>query len=73
MKAECKLYNHQEVMLSLLREHDRYAFFMEQGTGKTLPMLVRILELVNSGTIRNALIVCPRAVKGSWERDISNF
>lgn len=46
---------------------------MEQGTGKTLPSLVRICELLKSGEIQRGLICCPKSVIGSWERDIALF
>ena len=67
------LFEHQRTILDLLHDHPYFAIFAEQGTGKTLPMLVHILELLKSGHIRDALIVCPKAVRGSWERDIAGF
>ena len=41
--------------------------------GKTLPSLCRILELIKTGQVKQALIVCPKSVIGSWERDIELF
>lgn len=35
--------------------------------------LCRIYELLQTGEINNALVVCPKSVIGSWERDIENF
>ena len=67
------LAKHQEVALSYLRIHDSFALFMEQGTGKTVPSLVRILELLESGKAKNALVVAPKSTLGSWERDIELF
>lgn len=67
------LYQHQKMMLSLLRAHDAFAIFAEQGTGKTLPMLMRISELLESGKAQDALVVCPKAVMGSWVRDIEKL
>ena len=46
---------------------------MEQGTGKTLTTLFRLAELAESGRIDSALIVAPKAVLASWERDIEKF
>ena len=68
-----KLAKHQEVALSHLRIHDSFALFMEQGTGKTVPTLVRILELLESGKAKNAMVVAPKSTLGSWERDIELF
>ena len=67
------LYRHQEIALSHLRMNDSFALFMEQGTGKTLTILMRISELIRSGRARSVLIVAPKAVLGSWERDIEKF
>ena len=68
-----KLYDHQKVALAYLRLNDSFALFMEQGTGKTIPALVRILELLKSGEIENALIVGPKSALGAWERDLEKF
>lgn len=68
-----ELYQHQKVALAHLRMHNEFALFMEQGTGKTLTVLSRIAELLESGKAHTALIVCPKAVMGSWERDCGKF
>ena len=65
-----ELYDHQETALGLLRINDGFALFMEQGTGKTFPVLFRLAELAESGRVRNALIVAPKAVCASWEDKI---
>lgn len=67
------LYRHQMVELALMRLNDSFAIFAEQGTGKTLPILFRLLELIKSGRVQRALIVCPKAVMGSWMRDMDKF
>lgn len=68
-----KLYRHQEIALSYLRFNDSFALFMEQGTGKTIPALMRILELLKAEEIIDALIVAPKSALGAWERDIEKF
>lgn len=67
------LYHHQKVILSHLRIHNAFAIFAEQGTGKTMPVLMRIEELLTSGKAVDALVVCPKAVMGSWKRDIDKL
>ena len=67
------LYRHQEIALAHLRMNDAFALYMEQGTGKPLTILSRIAELLRSGRVRSVLIVAPKAVLGSWERDIEKF
>ena len=46
---------------------------MEQGCGKTLPTLFRLLGLCKQGKIQNALIVAPKATMGAWYRDMEMF
>ena len=64
------LYDHQKTALGLLRVNDGFALFMEQGTGKTFPILFRLAELAESGRIASALIVAPKAVCTSWREKI---
>lgn len=68
-----KLYRHQEIALSYMRLNNFFALFMEQGTGKTIPSLCRILDLLKSGEIEDALVVAPKSALGAWERDIELF
>ena len=68
-----KLYRHQEIALSYLRTNDFFALFMEAGTGKTIPSLFRVLDLLKSGAIEEALIVAPKSALGAWERDTELF
>lgn len=56
-----------------MRANDYFALFMEQGTGKTIPSLCRILDLARSGAISEALVVAPKSALGAWERDIELF
>ena len=68
-----KLYRHQEIALSYMRSNNFFALFMEQGTGKTIPSLYRILDLLKAGKITNALVVAPKSALGAWDRDIELF
>lgn len=68
-----KLFRHQEIALSYMRTNKFFALFMEQGTGKTIPSLVRVLDLLESGEIKDALVIAPKSTLGSWERDIELF
>ena len=56
-----------------MRTNDYFALFMEQGTGKTIPSLCRIRDLLRSGAISEALVVAPKSALGAWERDIELF
>lgn len=68
-----KLYSHQETALDLLRLNDGFALFMEQGTGKSFPVLFRLVELIEQEKIKSFAIVAPKAVLGSWEEKISQL
>lgn len=68
-----KLYRHQKIALSYMRSNNYFALFMEQGTGKTIPSLFRILDLLKDGSIEDALVVAPKSALGAWERDIELF
>lgn len=68
-----KLYRQQEIALSYMRSNNYFALFMEQGTGKTIPSLFRILDLLKSGAIEDALVVAPKSALGAWERDLELF
>ena len=59
--------------MSYMRSNNYFALFMEQGTGKTIPALTRILDLLKSGKIVDALVVAPKSALGAWERDIEKF
>lgn len=68
-----KLYKHQKIELELLENNKGFAILSEQGTGKTLPMLVHICNLLMYGEINNALIITTCSAIGSWYRDINKF
>lgn len=68
-----ELYHHQEIALSYMRSNNFFALYMEMGTGKTLTALCRILDLLKSGSITEALVVAPKSALGAWERDIELF
>lgn len=67
------LFEHQKLALQYMKLNDSFALFMEQGTMKTLPTLIRILELLKENEIKDALIVAPKAAMGAWYRDIEKF
>lgn len=50
-----------------------YLWSKVNGTGKTIPALSRILDLLKSGSIIDALVVAPKSALGAWERDIEKF
>lgn len=67
------LYKHQIIAYNYLLSEESFALFAEQGTGKTLSMLKRIVDGLRDGEFRNALVVAPKAVMGAWVRDQQFF
>lgn len=68
-----KLFDHQKKELFLLSTHPQFAILAEQGTGKTLPVLYHLTNLIMENKVKSALIVSPKFVKGSWYRDIQKL
>ena len=64
---------HQKVALSYLRTNDYFALFMEAGTSKTYPTLIRILDLLKSGKIEDAVVIGTKSILASWVRDLDFF
>ena len=60
-------------MVELATQNKSFAFFCEQGTGKTLGVLCHLCNLFMAREIENALVICPASVKGSWNRDIEKL
>lgn len=67
------LFDHQKYILDLLTENDRYMVLAEQGTGKTLPLLIHLSNLIMAGDVGGALIMAPLSGLGSWQRDIGKL
>lgn len=67
------LYDHQVTALNYLRLNDGFALFLDQGTGKTFPVLFRLVELAASGRIKSALVVAPASVCASWHDKIAKL
>ena len=62
--TDIRLYDHQKLALSYMRYNGNFALFLEQGLGKTLIALTRVLELIKEGEVRSTLVVCPKATIG---------
>jgi len=69
-KFKTKPYKHQLEAFSLGRDAEAFAYFMEQGTGKTKVTLDNAAFLFQRRDIRGVLVVCPKSVKSTWEEEI---
>lgn len=45
----------------------------DMGLGKTIQAIVATVILFHSGKIQNALIICPKSVQTSWERELEGW
>jgi SNF2 family DNA or RNA helicase len=69
-----KLYQHQRIgiqwMASLHRNTIKGGILADDmGMGKTMQTLVYLGSMMRAESIHNALIVCPKSVVSSWERE----
>lgn len=65
-----KPFAHQVTAFHLARKADAFALLMEMGTGKTKTMIDTLSWLIQNQLIEAALILVPKAVLFSWEREI---
>lgn len=57
-------------MLALMESNDQFGIFAEQGTGKTLPVLFHLDNLLKSNEIEKAIVVAPKATLRGWIRQM---
>jgi len=67
-KTSYELFDHQLKCLDLATKHDRYGFFLDTGTGKTLVGL----RLAQAKKVKT-LVVCPLRVILAWLEDADKF
>lgn len=61
-------YKHQRQALALANTLPEFAYFMDQGTGKTLTAINDACEWWRRGEIELVIVVCPNSVKTNWRR-----
>lgn len=66
-----KPYEHQKKAMALAIKAERFALLMEMGTGKTKSTIDILSYWLQMGNIGGALIVCPKAMLYTWEREIA--
>lgn len=76
---DLRLTLYQDVAAGCALRNEGFAYFMEQGTGKTPPsiavMCERARDLRRAGETRmfRAVIVCPKNVRANWASEIKRF
>jgi SNF2 family DNA or RNA helicase len=69
-----KLLPYQEVAAQLAYMSDSFAFFMEQGTGKTPTAITTLGTWIDeSDSFQRIIVVCPRNVCFNWISEIHAF
>lgn len=63
------LYSVQDAALAASDGHRGFAFFMEQGLGKTLTSYAEFCRLVERGEATRMVVVCPNSFKSGWVSD----
>lgn len=66
-------FDHQQVMATVALALDGVAFICEMGTGKTRGALESIAEQLRRENVTTVLVVCPRGVMGTWEREAARW
>lgn len=61
-----KLMKQQVAAIKKSEGKEAFAFFMEQGTGKTATILAEVERLFSRGQIDSVLVVAPKGVHISW-------
>ncbi len=68
------LMKHQELGLQISRVRDKYCFFYDTGTGKTIMALAIIDDKLKSGEASKWCVVCPIVlVLNAWMEDAKHF
>lgn len=59
----------QKAALSARGENKGFAYFMEQGLGKTLTTFADLLEMVAERRATRMVVICPNSFKMGWVKD----
>lgn len=71
---ELPLAGFQRAAATISQGSEGYGLFMEQGTGKTATVIARICaEAAECKHMYRAIIVCPKALRLNWRREIERF
>lgn len=69
-----RLYKHQQLGVELSEENDKYAFFYDTRTGKTLMSLQIIANDIAKNPDNKWLILCPLfLIENAWLEDLAKF
>ena len=63
------LFRHQQELFDKTRDHLAWAYFLEQGLGKTAPAIRTIEHLYRANKIDGVIVVAPNGVHRNWVSD----
>lgn len=66
MKTIPKFFNFQKEVYDKVRNLDKFALFMEQGTGKSKIGVQKAYDLFTQGHIDCVVVICPESMKYEW-------
>ena len=72
-KSKLKNYQSAAVNAMIVPGLAGLCLFDEQGTGKTVMSIAAFDLLIKREEIDNALVICPKSVINSWEKDFDTF
>ncbi len=65
-----ELFGYQREGVEWLSEQRSAILADDMGLGKTVQAIAAVRQLVNEGTARWALVICPRSLMATWESEI---
>lgn len=66
-------FDHQEVMATVASLLDGTAYLCDMGTGKTRAAVEALSAKLRANTLDLVVVVCPKGVMGTWERECMNW
>ena len=60
------LFQHQQTAVDLLKSNRNFALIMEQGTGKSRPVIIDWLAAIERGTIQDMIVLAPKGCYTNW-------
>ena len=69
LRLACKPYPYQLEGIAFLMPRHAALLADEMGLGKTMQAILSLRLLFHAGLIRNALLVCPKALVSNWARE----
>jgi SNF2 family DNA or RNA helicase len=70
IRLRCQPYSYQFEGMAFLMPRKAALLADEMGLGKTMQTILSLRLMFHGGLIRNALVVCPKALVSNWAREL---